>query len=164
MQRGAVNEMQDWQYHLRLHLSTLQWCWGLNSKYCPVWRSFNLPYPYSAPRPAACEELKVHTVHRGQHCRVNKHSPHQKVKFVLVWKLLSIPITYWSQDIVVSIVTRLWTGRSGVQILAVTNDLFLLQHVKTGSGAHPAPSSMGTESSFPGGIVVRVCGSPFTSI
>jgi len=39
---------------------------------------------YIASRPAACEELKVHIVHRGQHCRVNKNSSHQKVKIVLV--------------------------------------------------------------------------------
>jgi len=39
---------------------------------------------YIAPRPAACEELKVCTVHRGQHCRVNNNSSQQKVKLVVV--------------------------------------------------------------------------------
>jgi hypothetical protein len=171
MQREAVNEMQDWQYHLRLHLLTLQWRWGLNSKYCPGWRSFKFTISlnafktvHSAPRPAACEELKVHTVHWGQHYRVNKHSLHQKIKSILVWKLLSMLLTYWSQDTVVSIVTRLWAGWSRVQVLAEANDLFVLQHVKTGSGAHVAPSSMGTRCSFPGGKVVRVWVWPFTSI
>jgi len=48
---------------------------------------------YIAPRPAACEELNVHIVHRDQHCRVNQNSSHQKVKIVLVWKLLPNPLT-----------------------------------------------------------------------
>jgi len=48
---------------------------------------------YIAPRPAACEELKVCTVHREQHCRVNKNSSHQEVRTVLVRKLLPNPIT-----------------------------------------------------------------------
>jgi hypothetical protein len=60
------------------------------------------------------------------------------------------------QDIVVSVVTSLWAGQFGVQILAGPRDFSVLQNVKTSSRAHPAFWSVGTERSFLGGRAIRV--------
>jgi hypothetical protein len=49
-----------------------------------------------------------------------------------------------SYSIIGSVVTRLVAGQSGVQIPVHARNLVLLHHVHTGSGAHPAPYSMGT--------------------
>jgi hypothetical protein len=38
----------------------------------------------------------------------------------------------------VTAVTRLWTGQSGVRILGSVRDFSLLQNIQTGSGTHPA--------------------------
>jgi hypothetical protein len=49
------------------------------------------------------------------------------------------------RDSSVSIVTRLWTGRSGVQVMAVAKDFFfcffVFQNFQIGRGAHPASYS-----------------------
>jgi len=47
------------------------------------------------------------------------------------------------RDNVGGIVTRLLAGRSWVHILAVTRNFSLLRNVQDGSGAHPAPCSVG---------------------
>jgi hypothetical protein len=54
------------------------------------------------------------------------------------------PMTYGIRHSVVSIVTRLEAGRSGVESWAGTRRFTLLQKVKTGSEAHPAAYSMST--------------------
>jgi hypothetical protein len=51
---------------------------------------------------------------------------------------------------VVSVVTRLWAGRSGVRISAAASDFYLL-HIQICPGAHPAFYSMCPAGSFPGG-------------
>jgi len=48
-----------------------------------------------------------------------------------------------SRDSVGGIVTRLLAGRSWVHILAGTRDFSLLRNIQDGSGAHPAPCSVG---------------------
>lgn len=45
---------------------------------------------------------------------------------------------------VVSMVPKLWAGRSGIRISAETRDFSLLQKVQTGCWAHPASCSVGT--------------------
>jgi hypothetical protein len=67
-------------------------------------------------------------------------------------------------EYVVSIVTTLRAGRSGVQILAGAKRFSLLQNVETGLGAHPTSYSMGAANSF---IRVKAAGTwswPLTSI
>ena len=49
-----------------------------------------------------------------------------------------------SQDSSVRIVTRLWAGPPGFRIPTEAKDLFLLQNVQLGSGAHPVSHSEGT--------------------
>jgi hypothetical protein len=53
-------------------------------------------------------------------------------------------IVCWSWSSIVSIVTEVWAGCSGVQIQAGARDFFLLQYVQTDSGAHSATYSVGT--------------------
>lgn len=45
---------------------------------------------------------------------------------------------------IVSIVTEVWAGCSGVQIQAGTRDFSLIQYMQTDSGAHSATCSVGT--------------------
>lgn len=61
-----------------------------------------------------------------------------------------------SQGSIVDIVTSLWTGRFGVQILAGTSD-FSLQNFKTQSRVHSASWSVGIEGCCDGNRVARVC-------
>ena len=51
---------------------------------------------------------------------------------------------------VVSVVTRLRAGRSGVQIPVESRDCSLLRNVKNSAGANPGPCSKGYRSSFAG--------------
>jgi len=53
-------------------------------------------------------------------------------------------LDHGSQGSIVDIVTSLWTGQFGVQILAGASD-FSLQNFKTQSRAHPASWSVGIE-------------------
>ena len=52
------------------------------------------------------------------------------------------PLEYRSRDKVVGIATRLRAGGFRVRILVRSKDFSLLQNVQTGSGAHPASSSV----------------------
>jgi len=61
-----------------------------------------------------------------------------------------------SQGSIVDIVTSLWTGQFGVQILAGASD-FSLKIFKTQSRAHPASWLVGTEGCCHGNRVARVC-------
>jgi len=45
-------------------------------------------------------------------------------------------------------VTRLWTGKSRVQLLAGKRDFTLLQSAQISSAAHPASRAVGTMGSF----------------
>ena len=64
-----------------------------------------------------------------------------------------------SQDIVVSVVTRLWAGWSRVYFVAEERDSSLLENIQTISVAYPASSYMGTE-----GKVAGVYSWPLTSL
>jgi hypothetical protein len=59
----------------------------------------------------------------------------------------------WSQDDVVTIVTRPSAGPAGIQMPARVRDLSLLRNVQTGSAAHPASYSVGNGGSFTMGEV-----------
>lgn len=59
------------------------------------------------------------------------------------------------QGSIVDIMTSLWAGQFGVQILAGGSD-FSLQNFKTWSIAHPASGSVGTEGCCHGNSVARV--------
>jgi len=48
------------------------------------------------------------------------------------------------QNSIFGIVTRLWVGKSRVQIPVWARDLSFLQNVQTGPGTHPAKYSLGT--------------------
>lgn len=52
-------------------------------------------------------------------------------------------IWIWSEDSILSLVTGLWVGKSGVQFLGGSNNCSLLKNVQTCSGAHPASRSLG---------------------
>jgi hypothetical protein len=62
-----------------------------------------------------------------------------------IWGILSVN----SRGSVVGIVTKLRPGLSGFQMPAVARDFRLIQSIRTGSGAHQAFCSIGTEV-FPG--------------
>jgi hypothetical protein len=66
-------------------------------------------------------------------------TPSSNNKYHEIKRLLN---TWLELDGVAMAVNRLWTGRSRVQILSGTKDLFL-QNVQTGSEAHPVSYSMG---------------------
>jgi len=59
-------------------------------------------------------------------------------------------IWIWSEDSILSLVTGLWAGKSGVQFLGGSNNCSLLQNVQTCSGAHTASCSLGTGVLFIG--------------
>jgi len=56
----------------------------------------------------------------------------------------------WSEDSILSIVTGLWAGKSGVQFLGGSNNCSFLYVAQTCSGAHPAFCSLGTGVLFVG--------------
>jgi len=59
-------------------------------------------------------------------------------------------IWIWSEDSILSQVTGLWAGKSGVQFLGGSNNCSLLQNVQTCCGAHPVSCSLGTGVLFMG--------------
>jgi hypothetical protein len=71
---------------------------------------------------------------------------------------------YWSQDGVVSLVTRVQTWISRVWILRKARVLSLFQNIQTSAVAHQSSSPKGMEGSFSRGEVARVWRWPFTSI
>ena len=58
------------------------------------------------------------------------------------WRCCTEDTRSWSS--VVGIVTRIWTGWSGVRILVATRDFPPLQNIQIGPGVHPPSYSMGT--------------------
>jgi hypothetical protein len=64
-------------------------------------------------------------------------------------------LDHGSQGSIADIVTSLWAGQFGVQILAGASD-FSLQNFKTRSRAHPASWSVGIEGCCHGNRVARV--------
>ena len=70
-------------------------------------------------------------------------------------KLLYLHLLVWSWDSLVSTVTGLWTGWSGIWYRARGRDYFPPQNVQAVSGAHPASYSVGNGSYIPGGKVAR---------
>jgi hypothetical protein len=76
-------------------------------------------------------------------------NPHTYFSFIL--------LTLGSQGAVVSIVTRLRAGRSRVRIPAGARSFYLLRNIQTVSAAHPASNSIGTGTTFPGGILRSGC-------
>jgi hypothetical protein len=48
------------------------------------------------------------------------------------------------QDSIVSVVTSLQVGQSGIQFLAGTKGFCLFQNIQTSSGANPTPYSLGS--------------------
>jgi hypothetical protein len=59
-------------------------------------------------------------------------------------KIIDIMTWFGSQGSSVSIVTRLWAGRSEVQFPIRARDFTPLKNAQTSSGANPAFSSVGT--------------------
>jgi len=58
------------------------------------------------------------------------------------------PVMFGTRCIIVYVVTRLPSGRSGVGIPTWATDPCPRTNVRTGSGAHPASGSVGTEVYF----------------
>ena len=56
-----------------------------------IYNSLMQSRPYGAPRPAICEELKIRTVHRGLHCRINTYIIRKTagIKLVLYTRICS---------------------------------------------------------------------------
>lgn len=54
-----------------------------------------------------------------------------------------------SWDSAFSIVTRVWAGQSGVEILVGATDISLLQNIETSCRAYPASCFIGTKIFFP---------------
>jgi hypothetical protein len=59
-------------------------------------------------------------------------------------------IWIWSDNSILSLVTGLWAGKCGAQLLGGSKNCSLLQVVQTCSGAHPASCSLGTGVLFIG--------------
>jgi hypothetical protein len=66
-----------------------------------------------------------------------------------------------SRDSSVSIVTRLWSGQSGVWCPAGARDIWLLENAQTSPGTHPATYSIGT-GVLPWDRTVRMSSWPLT--
>ena len=60
-----------------------------------------------------------------------------------------------SKDSIVSTVTRQWSGKSRVQLLAETTGLSVMQNSQTSSTAHPITYPMGIRLFFPRGNAAR---------
>jgi hypothetical protein len=64
------------------------------------------------------------------------------------WYLTVASVCKWDGDSSVDIMTRLRAESSRVRILAGEGDFSQLKNVQIGSGAHPAPNSMGHRGYF----------------
>ena len=72
----------------------------------------------------------------------------------LIFRYCQLFVGSW--DSLVGMVTRLRTGRTGVQILTEARDILFLQIVQTGSEVNSLSYSMGAGGAFRGGRVLGV--------
>jgi hypothetical protein len=118
-----------------------------------------------------CQNLKCHNEYHIDSFKVTggreEHDMYNQRRFCLydtsfkssiIIRLVTVssPKTDDSLDSVISIVPRIWTRQSGVQIPARAKDFSLLQNIQSGSGAHPASHAIDPMTSFPRGKAASV--------
>ena len=85
---------------------------------------------------------------------MNQTQPNQTSHLILLIRTFALSV--WGST--VSTMTRIYTGRCGVQILSEAGQLYFLQNIQTSSSAQPASNSMKTTAFFSGSKVARADG------